>query len=348
MAVAVVVVQVVEGELPEALLAGPAVEEELRVDPPVGGGYDGGAVGERTDDPQDPLDVVRAVQLVDDDQVGEGQVPVDLGVLRPGAVELGGVDDLDQAAVDDARVLAGEHHAHEFLGLGQPAGLDDDHVDPGAGRGEPVQVEVEFARVDGTAQAAVAERDGRVAQGAGDGHRVDLDGPEVVDDGSDPAASAAVQQMIEERGLSGAQETGEHDDRNLLRTAAACQAVPQRATSLTYRSARFAADARTGMDCPSRIRAGRGPKVCGRRCGDIAVDAGTRRSARGHDGPPCHPAAGTAASGSGPTYRATGRMIFESAACSRTLALQPTTRPAAKVGVNISRGRPHSSMTTPA
>lgn len=58
--------------------------------------------------------------------------------------------------------------------------------------------------------------------------------------------------------------------------------------------------------------------------------------------------AGTGTAGSGPTYRAAGRMIFESAACSRMLALQPTTLPAAKVGVNISRGRPHSSMTTPA
>lgn len=58
--------------------------------------------------------------------------------------------------------------------------------------------------------------------------------------------------------------------------------------------------------------------------------------------------AGTATGAPGPTYRATGRMIFESSACSRMFALHPTTRPAANVGVNISRGRPHSSMTTPA
>lgn len=58
--------------------------------------------------------------------------------------------------------------------------------------------------------------------------------------------------------------------------------------------------------------------------------------------------AGTGTGASGPTYRATGLMIFVSSACSRMLALQPTARAAAKVGVNISRGRPQSSMTTPA
>ena len=66
---------------------------------------------------------------------------------------------------------------------------------------------------------------------------------------------------------------------------------------------------------------------------------------------------GTAArdgySGSGcgagtPTYRAAGRTIFESRACSSTLAHQPITRLEANVGVNMSRGMPDSSMTTPA
>lgn len=46
--------------------------------------------------------------------------------------------------------------------------------------------------------------------------------------------------------------------------------------------------------------------------------------------------------------RAAGRMVFESSACSRILTFQPATRAAQKVGVNISRGTPHSSMTAPA
>ncbi len=41
-------------------------------------------------------------------------------------------------------------------------------------------------------------------------------------------------------------------------------------------------------------------------------------------------------------------MIFGSSACSTTFALHPTTRAAAKVGVNISRGSPQSSITSPA
>lgn len=56
-------------------------------------------------------------------------MPVDLGMPGPGLVELGGVDDLDEPAVDDAGMLAGEHHPHEFPGLGETAGLDDDDVD---------------------------------------------------------------------------------------------------------------------------------------------------------------------------------------------------------------------------
>lgn len=50
----------------------------------------------------------------------------------------------------------------------------------------------------------------------------------------------------------------------------------------------------------------------------------------------------------GPTYRALGRMILRSSACSRMLAHQPTIRLTAKVGVNICRGTPQLSMTTPA
>lgn len=51
---------------------------------------------------------------------------------------------------------------------------------------------------------------------------------------------------------------------------------------------------------------------------------------------------------SGPTYRADGRMIFPSPACSSTCAVQPIVRASAKVGVNISGGMPHCSITTAA
>ena len=57
---------------------------------------------------------------------------------------------------------------------------------------------------------------------------------------------------------------------------------------------------------------------------------------------------GTGTGGCGPTYVAIGRMILGSVACSRMLADQPITRLTANVGVNIARGTPHSSITTPA
>lgn len=73
----------------------------------------------------------------------------------------------------------------------------------------------------------------------------------------------------------------------------------------------------------------------------------------GHDPtsrPPAgpRPGQGTGCGGASPTYRESGRMIFESSACSSTLAHQPMTRLTANVGVNISRGSPQSSITTPA
>jgi len=212
---AAVPVKVVEGQLPDALLAGPAVEEELGVDPAVRGGHHGRAVDEVPDRLQHGFRVVHPVGLVHDHEVGERQVPVDAGVRGPGLVELGGVHDLDEAAVDDVRQLAGEHHADEFLRFGQAARLDDDDVDAGGGAGEPLEVLVEFTGVDGAAQASVAEGHGGVAEGARDGHRVDLDGPEVVHDRADTAAAAAVEKVVEQGGLSRAEESGQHDHRNL-------------------------------------------------------------------------------------------------------------------------------------
>lgn len=249
-------VQVVEGELPDALLRGPAVEEELGVDPPVRGGHDGGgAVGEGPDEGDHTVGIRRAVRLVDDDQIGDGEVPVDLGMLLAGGVELRGVDDLHEPAVDDARVLAGQEHLDQLLGLGQPTRLDDDDVDSGRGLSEPVQEDVELACVHGTAQTPVPQGDGGVAERPGHGHRIDLDGTEVIDDRPDTTASAAVQEVVEQGGLAGAQEAGEDDDRDLLGAR-----LTQRATSLTpMRAPAHGPALTTGNECRTRIRAGGKP-----------------------------------------------------------------------------------------
>lgn len=128
--------------------------------------------------------------------------------------EFGGVDDLDQSAVPDVRVVAGQQHPHELLGLGETARLDDDHIEPGGRAGQRLQVGVELARVDGAAQAAVAQRDGGPDLPR-HGHGVDLDGPEVVDDDADPVAGPVAEQMVEQRRLAGSEEPREDDDRDL-------------------------------------------------------------------------------------------------------------------------------------
>lgn len=222
----VVPMEVVEGQLPDALLARPAVEEELGVDPAVRGGHHSGAVDEVPNRLQHRFRVVHPVDLVDDHEVGERQMPVDAGVRGPGLVELGGVHDLDEAAVDDVRQLTGEDHADELLRFGQAARLDDDDVDAGGGAGEPLEVVVELTGVDGTAETAVAEGHGRVAEGARDRHGVDLDGAEVVHDRADTAAAAAVEEVVEQGGLSRAEESGQHDHRNLPPAAPLRHTIP--------------------------------------------------------------------------------------------------------------------------
>lgn len=122
---------VVEGELAVAFGLRAAVEEEFRVDAAVGGGGDGAVPGAFPYGGEQ-LRQLRggdAVGLVEDDEVGGGEVPVQLGVAFAGRLVLGGVDHLDEAAVADVRVLAGQDHADQFDRFGQAAGLDDDDVE---------------------------------------------------------------------------------------------------------------------------------------------------------------------------------------------------------------------------
>ena len=63
---------------------------------------------------------------------------------------------------------------------------------------------------------------------------------------------------------------------------------------------------------------------------------------------PAQVSSGRGWGGGGPTYVALGRIRRLSAACSRMCEHHPMTRLDANVGVNISRGRPHVSITIPA
>ncbi len=184
-----------------------AVEQQPRVDASVGRGHHGRAAGQAAQLllQGQALRFADPVGLVEDDEIGDGRVA---GVAR-----LGGVDDLDQAAVDDVPVAAGEDHADQRGRLGQAAGLDDDEVDARGRPGEGVERRVQVLGVDGAAQAAVAEG-GHGVDLSGDGHRVDGDAAEVVDDHADPHALAVAQEVVQERGLPRAEEPGEHEDRN--------------------------------------------------------------------------------------------------------------------------------------
>ncbi len=152
-------------------------------------------------------------------------MPLDLRVPGPGGLELGGVDDLHQPAVDGALVGAGEDHPHQCLRLGQTAGLDDDDVDARRGAGEPGQHLVQVAGVDGAAQTAVAQGDHRVDL-PGHRHGVDLDAAEVVDDHTDPAAPVAGEEVVEQGGLPRPQESRQDDDRDPLPGQARASIVP--------------------------------------------------------------------------------------------------------------------------
>lgn len=162
--IVLVVVEVLEGELAYLLALGPGsrVEEHLVVDPAEHRGDDRRSTTELTKRPEYPVEtrLPDPVRLVQHDQIGDREMPVDLRVPRARRVELGCVDDLDQSPVHNPRIVAGQQHPDEFLRLGEPARLDDDDVDTGGGPGEQLQIVVQLARVDGAAQTAVAERDG--------------------------------------------------------------------------------------------------------------------------------------------------------------------------------------------
>src|SRR4029079_13988346 len=90
-------VQIVEGELSDAFGDRFRVEENLGVDPCVRRLDDGRTGRQGAYEAQNPftLRLGNAIGLVDDDEVGEAEMPVDLGVPEPDRVELGGVDELD-------------------------------------------------------------------------------------------------------------------------------------------------------------------------------------------------------------------------------------------------------------
>ncbi len=156
-----------------------------------------------------------AVDLVDYHQVCQADMLIELGMFAANGGEIGSVDQDYQAAVDDRRVLTSEDESNHVPRLGKPAGLDDDHVDPGLPVRQLVQHLVHVRDVDSAAQTAVAERDHRIDL-TGDHHRVDVDGAEVVDDHADAYTVVVTQKMVEQRRLARTEKACDDYYGNLL------------------------------------------------------------------------------------------------------------------------------------
>src|SRR5690606_41254053 len=169
----------------------------------------------------------------------------------------------------------------------EPAGLEDEGAGAGGGRGEPFEVHVQLAAVDGTAQASVAQRDGRVPERAGDRHGVDLDGPEVVDDRPDPAAAAVVQDVVEQGRLPGTEESGQNDHRDPPLAAPLRHALspPLRAPVCAPAYVRRL-DRRPGYERLRRARTARLSAPCAGQMPGMAPMCATLRSLRAPSSPP--------------------------------------------------------------
>ena len=171
-------------------------------------------------------DEVRELDLVDE-QIGDralvvrGGLAVGCGQGSAGTQhrqELRGVDERDHR-VDGRDVgqagtvlefpLEGRRHGH---GLGDAGRFDDDLVVLAGARQVPDALDQVLAQ--GAANAAVGQLDeavfaaGEVGAG-GDEVGVDVYLGEVVDDHGQPAAGAVRQEIVQERGLAGAEEAGE-------------------------------------------------------------------------------------------------------------------------------------------
>jgi len=98
---------------------------------------------------------------------------------------------------------------------------------------------------------------------------------------------------------------------------------------------------------PARARTVALVALVGAQLGQTVAASG-RAPGRRRRPPDAQLTAGTGCGGGGPTYSALGRIKRLSLACSRMWDVHPMTRLDAKVGVNISRGTPHVSITIPA
>ncbi len=197
--------------------------------------------GDLRADPRQGLGV-ELVGLVQDHQVGTGQLVLEQFVQRRFMVEVGvlaallvhllgmggegtgrhrravdhGDHRVDRAGVADFRPL---ESLHQRLGQGQAAGLDEDLVKVAAARHQLAHHREELF-LHGAAQATVGQLENaalRLFFAAADGTlledlAVDAEFAELVDDHRDAPAFGVVQHVPEQGGLAGAEEAGDDGD----------------------------------------------------------------------------------------------------------------------------------------
>ena len=191
------------------------VEQRVAVDAALGGHDPRRRRIEFTDHREHPGQgaIVGEVGLVDHHEIGDRDVAADLRMAHMRACGGDRIEHVHEPAVPNRRIGDPSHHPDQCTRFGDPTGLHDYGVQPRRRGGEPAQRLGQAVGVDGAAQTAVSETDGprtlpRHQQ------RVDVDGPEVVDDHSQARPGRVAEQRVEQRRLTGTQKSGDDDDRD--------------------------------------------------------------------------------------------------------------------------------------
>ena len=242
--VAVHVVVVEEGRVtggPLGDVERPDAEDAVEVDLGVARRLDGAALVETADPFPDAGDGVLPdkVDLVDDDAVGADDLVDGLAAdaIVPNLVEMlfnvRGIDHRDdrvEAHLVEDRVVDEERLCHRHR-IGESARLEEDVVDPVSAGHELAEDLEEVASYRGDAADASVGHLVDLLVGGNDELGIDVDLAGLVFDDGDPPAVFLAQNVVEERGLPGAEETGQDRDGNLRRAHAGPLAAAARLTA---------------------------------------------------------------------------------------------------------------------
>ena len=152
------------------------------------------------------------IGLVDQDDVGKGDLVLGLGRVLEPVLQPFGVGDRDHGVELGlgADLLVHEEGLRHRRRVGEPRGLDDDGVELAFSPHQPVDDAHQVA-AHGAADAAVVHLE-HFLVGVDDELVVDADLAEFVDDDGVFLAVRLRQNAVEQRGLAGAEIAGEHGD----------------------------------------------------------------------------------------------------------------------------------------